>query len=186
VTAGAEAVLGRKRLRAAIHAPDHPRRRHVRRRACRPELAPVPQPSVDLVTDSAQYTVRFVNGLYRTTIGYTYTNRSGRAVSATRCHTAPPPLLEKKVGEEWVRAYSPVLLLCVDIPHFRIASGATYKGRLYVAAGRPGGNIGPAMEVTSIPGTYRLRWQLRAGDDPEARDAPFVEAISNEFQLIER
>jgi hypothetical protein len=154
--------------------------------ACRPELAPEPRPSVDLVTDSAQYTVRLVNGLYRTTIGYTYTNRSARAVSATHCHAPPPPLLEKKVGEEWVRAYNPILLLCLTIPHFRIAAGATYRGALYVAAGPPGGNAGPALQVTSIPGTYRLRWALRAGDDPEARDAPIVEAISNEFQLIER
>ena len=114
-----------------------------------------------------------------------YTNRSGDAVSATHCHTPPPPTLEKRVGEEWVRAYSPVMLMCLTIPHFRIAAGATYRGTLHFAAAPRGRNMAPALEVESIPGTYRLRWGLRAGNDPEARDAPMVEAISNEFRLVE-
>src|SRR5688572_6821059 len=151
---------------------------------CRPALAPEGQAGT-LATDSEQYTVRFVDGMYRATIGYLYTNRSGDAVSATHCHTPPPPTLEKRVGEEWVRAYSPVMLMCLTIPHFRIAAGATYRGTLHVAAAPRGRNMAPALEVESIPGTYRLRWGLRAGDDPEARDAPMVEAISNEFRLVE-
>jgi hypothetical protein len=154
--------------------------------SCRPVKTLESQARTTLTTDSAQYTIRFVDGLYRATIGYVYTNRSGNAVSATHCHSAPPPLLEKKVGEGWVRAYNPVMLMCLTIPHFRIAAGATYRGALHVAAAPRGRNMAPALEVESIPGIYRLRWALRAGDDPEARDAPVVETISNEFRLIER
>jgi hypothetical protein len=153
---------------------------------CRPLPAPDRQTQATLATDSREYAVRFETGMYRATIGYTYTNRSGDAVSATHCHTPPPPVLEKKVGEEWVRAYSPVQLMCLSIPHFRIAAGATYRGTLDFAAAPPGRNMAPVLEVESIPGTYRLRWALRAGEDPEARGAPVVEAISNEFRLVER
>jgi hypothetical protein len=154
--------------------------------ACRPPMPSEQQPRATLATDAAEYTVRLDVGMYRTTIGYTYTNRSGDAVSAVHCQTPPPPVLEKKVGEAWVRAYSPVMLMCLSIPHFQIAAGATYRGRLDFAAAPRGRNMAPELEVESIPGTYRLRWPLRAGSDPEARDAPTVEAISNEFQLVER
>jgi hypothetical protein len=153
---------------------------------CRRPLTSEQQARMTLVTDSAQYTVRLVDGMYRTTIGYVYTNRSGNAVSAVHCHTPPPPVLEKKVGEGWVRAYNPVMLMCLTIPHFRIAAGATYRSALHFAAAPPGRNMAPVLEVESIPGTYRLRWPLRAGNDPEAPGAPIVEAISNEFRLVER
>jgi hypothetical protein len=76
--------------------------------------------------------------------------------------------------------------MCLTIPHFRIAAGATYRGTLHFAAAPPGRNMAPVLEVESIPGTYRLRWALRAGSDPEAPGAPVVEAISNEFRLVER
>jgi hypothetical protein len=144
------------------------------------------QPRVTLVTDSTQYTVRLVDGMYRARIGYTYTNRSGDAVSTNHCHTPPPPILEKRVGDGWVRAYSAVMLMCLTIPPFRIAAGETYRGTLDLAVAPRGVNAAPALEVDAIPGTYRLRWALRAGNDPDARDAPTVEAISNEFRLIER
>jgi hypothetical protein len=153
---------------------------------CRPLPAPDRQARATLVTDSTEYTVRLVDGMYRTMIGYTYTNNSGDAVSATHCQAPPPPVLEKRVGEAWVRAYDPVMLMCLTIPHFRIAAGSTYRGTLHVAAAPPGRNVAPVFEVESIPGTYRLRWTLRAGNDPEAPGAAVVEAISNEFRLIER
>ena len=154
--------------------------------ACRASPASQPRPPATLATDSAQYTVRFVDGMYRTTIGYVYTNRSDDAVSATHCDAPPPPMLEKQVGDRWVRAYDPVMLMCLTIPHFHIARGATYRGVLHVGAAPRGHNMAPALEVESIPGTYRLRWRLRAGSDPEVAGAPIVEAISNEFRLVER
>jgi hypothetical protein len=150
--------------------------------ACSAALTPE-QPGVALTTDAAEYTVRLENGMYSASIGYTYMNRSGRAVSATHCHTPPPPILEKSVGSEWVRAYDPVQLLCISIPHFQIGPGQTYRGTLHFSASEPGRNVFPVLKVDEIPGTYRLRRILRAGPDPEARAAPTVEAISNEFQL---
>src|SRR5687767_12758871 len=115
---------------------------------CRPAAAPEGQ-AATLATDSEQYTVRFVDGMHRATIGYVYTNRSADAVSATHCHTPPPPTLEKRVGEEWVRAYNPVMLMCLTIPHFRIAAGATYRGALHFDAAPRGRNRMPTLEVES-------------------------------------
>ncbi|MFN2564963.1 MAG: hypothetical protein ABR499_08140 [Gemmatimonadaceae bacterium] len=151
-----------------------------------PPAPPAPPAPIaaTLVTDSAQYTVRFVNGMYRARIGYRYTNQSGDAVSVAYCRTPPPPLLEKKVGGEWVQAYSAVVLLCRSIPDFRIPAGGTYRGALDLAAAPRGRNEVPILEVDSVPGTYRLRWELRAGNDPDV--GAVVEAISNEFRLVER
>jgi hypothetical protein len=154
--------------------------------ACRPPATPNGQERITLQSDSSQYTVRLIDGMYRATIGYTYTNRSGDAVSSTHCHTPPPPILEKKVGPDWVRAYDAVLLMCLTIPHFQIADGATYHGTLHLSVAQPGRNMLPALLVDPVSGTYRLRWRLRTGSDPEARVASTVEAISNEFVLIER
>ena len=143
-------------------------------------------PAATLVTDSTEYSVRFEGGFYRATIGYRYTNRSGHAVSANYCRTPPPPVLEKKVGAAWVRAYSPIMLMCLSHPPFRIAVGETYRGVLALDAAPRGRNAAPTFDVESVPGTYRLRWRLVAGSDPDAKDAPAVEAVSNEFRLVER
>jgi hypothetical protein len=151
-----------------------------------PPQARAGQSGASLVTDSTQYTVRFVDRMYRARIGYTYTNRTGQPVSRNYCRTPPPPVLEKLVDGKWVRAYRPMMPACLTTPPFRIAPGATYRGTLNFAAVPPGQNAAPALEVGSVPGTYRLRWMLTAGNDPEAAAAATVEAISNEFRLIER
>jgi lysophospholipase L1-like esterase len=121
--------------------------------------------------------------MYRATIGYTYTNRSGDAVSASYCGTPPPPVLEKNVAGKWVRAYDDVRLLCRSFPDFRIPAGTTYRSAVHMAVAPRGRNRIPYLEVDSIPGTYRLRWPLRAGNDPDV--GAILEAISNEFRLVE-
>jgi len=76
-----------------------------------------------LVTDSAEYTVRFVKPFYRARIGFAYTNHTGDAVSANMCHGPTPPTLEKEVSPGgWVVAYSPFLQLCRSEPPFRVVA----------------------------------------------------------------
>ena len=154
--------------------------------ACRPTVARDQPSGTALVTDSTQYGVRIADGMYRAAIGYTYTNRTGDAVSMNYCRTPTPPILEKSVGGTWVRAYAAVVLMCLSHPPFRIAAGDTYRGTLDLAAAPRGSNTAPTLDVDSVPGTYRLRWTLRAGNDPDAPGAPSVEAVSNEFRLILR
>ena len=137
------------------------------------------------VTDSTRYGVRRDGAMYRADIGYRLTNRSGRTISQNYCQTPTPPALEKLVGGSWVTAYNAVVRLCLTLPPFRVRHGETYRGVVRLAAAPPGRGIAPELLVESGPGTYRLRWRFSAGEDPEANQ-PTVEAISNEFQLVER
>jgi len=138
------------------------------------------------VTDSVQYRIRVENRFYRGEIGYRFTNPTGATLSRTYCHNAPPPELEKNVGGRWVVAFHPARLLCENIPPFRIAPRATYRGTLDFRAAQPGLAIYPHLEVDSIDGIYRLHWFLVVGAEPRAAGAATLEAISNEFQLAER
>jgi hypothetical protein len=137
-----------------------------------------------LQTDSAQYHVRYTDPWYSATIGYVFRNGGHTAVSSNYCRTPPPPILEKDMGGgHWVRAYDQIVLLCKTIPPFRVAAGRTYRGTLHVAVARPDAHMGPSLEVDSIPGTYRLRWKLIAGDDPDL-GRPVLEIVSSPFRLI--
>lgn len=156
--------------------------------ACHSVSDPRPEqqtPAATLASDSTEYAVRLENGLYRANIGYTYVNRSGETVSTNFCRTPPPPALEKNVDGRWVRAYSPIELLCLHLPPFRVADGESYRGAIVLAVAPPGSGNFPKLEVPSVSGTYRLRWALRKGANADD-GAPLVEAVSNEFLLVER
>lgn len=147
--------------------------------------APAPVRGATMQTDSTRYTVRFTKPVYRVRIGFVYTNGTDAPVSTNYCKTPGPPALEKEVSGRWVRAYDPIVLLCLAIPPFRLAAGQSYNGTLDVMVAQRGANFFPQLEVDSIPGTYRLRWALTAGSDPDAPDAASVEAISAPFELAE-
>jgi hypothetical protein len=152
--------------------------------ACRPRAnASSPASASELRTDSAGYGVQFDGRMYRTIIGYTFTNRSGGTVSQTICGGPQPPLLEKEVSPgRWVRAYSPVYKMCLTLPPFRLANGGTYRGVLSVAAGARGGRLAPTWDVDSISGMYRLSWTLHASADPDD-GAGAITTVSPAFQL---
>jgi hypothetical protein len=145
---------------------------------------PAPRPGATLRTDSARYEVSFTKPVYRVQIGFVYTNGTDAPVSTNYCKVPGPPALEKRVGGRWVRAYDPITLLCLSIPPFRLAPGQAYRGTLYVSVAERGANFLPQLEVDSIAGTYRLRWALTAGSDPDDPDAPSVEATSPPFELV--
>lgn len=135
-------------------------------------------------TDSAAFAVKSERFAYVATIGFTYVNHSGSPVSTTRCGKPGPQDLEKRVGSRWVQAYSPASLACLSTPNFVLANDDTYHSTLEFVAFEPGHGIGPALMVDSVDGTYRLRWSLVHGANPEDRSAPRIEAVSNEFRLI--
>ena len=154
--------------------------------ACRTAArrAPGGEPGPSIVTDSTQYTVHDVNGFYSANIGYSYTNRTGTTVSVNYCGKPGPVGIEKRVDGQWVGAYDPIVLACLTIPPFRLATGESYHGAFNFGAAQPGRNMMPVLEVDSVPGIYRLRWGLRRGPDPDATEASPVDAISNEFRLV--
>lgn len=138
-----------------------------------------------LHADSAEYTVRYTRPLYQASIGYVLTNGTATTVSANYCREPGPPALEKHVEGRWVPAYSPVILLCQTIPPFRLAPGATYRGRLALTVAAPGLNVEPRLLVESIGGTYRLHWVFQAGPDPDHPHAEPVEFLSGTFRLVD-
>ena len=134
-------------------------------------------------TDSAAFTVTFEQLTYRASIGFTYVNRSGSPVSAARCGKPGPPDLEKLIGSRWTRVYSPISVLCRSNTDFVLGNNATYHATLDFVAFEPGHNMQPSLRVDSIDGTYRLRWSLVSGSNPDKKNALRVETLSNNFQL---
>ena len=155
--------------------------------ACRTLPGSGHQAGARLRADSAQYTVRFDGAHYRASIGYRYENHTAAPVSMTRCHAPRPPALEQEVAPgRWVALYDPMLLSCLSIPHFTLPAGGTYRGVVDLFVAPRGARAAPRLAVDSVAGTYRLRWVLRAGPDPEDQRAGLVEAISPPFHLIVR
>jgi len=120
-----------------------------------------------------------------TRIGWRFTNPTGVTLSTNYCQQPAPPALQKRVNGQWVVAPDDAVAvpLCQAIPPFRLPPNETYRStRLFRT---PGPNVGmdPMTQVDSINGTYRLRWGLRVGPDPDAPGAATIEAVSNEFRL---
>jgi L,D-peptidoglycan transpeptidase YkuD (ErfK/YbiS/YcfS/YnhG family) len=118
---------------------------------------------------------------YSATIPFVYVNTTSSPVSKRGCGT-PHPKLEKKAGNLWVSAYSPVELMCLTVPDFSIPSGRHYADVLRVFAREPGHNSVTEWNG-SVDGTYRLRWDFVEGTDAGVPGARKVETVSNEFQM---
>jgi len=148
-------------------------------------LAPSTRPlTATLRTDSTEIGAHRSGFYYLANIGFVYTNTTAKPVSMTGCGGPPFPQLEKNVGGKWVVAYYPVYLACLTKPDFMIESGATFRGVLQFMASEPGHNTAPELNVDSIDGFYRLRWDFREGTDATAPGSRSVESISNEFQMV--
>src|SRR5438128_1943071 len=68
---------------------------------------------VDFQTDASAYVLHAGSIAYEGAIEVTYTNHSGSNVYFVNCRGGTGVTLEKKVGEQWVPAYSPVRLMCL-------------------------------------------------------------------------
>lgn len=145
-------------------------------------------PGAPLRTDQSVYTLKTTGGTHHLSIGFTFTNPTARRAYVPTCRTPHPPGLEKWQNGAWVRAYSPVVLQCLG-PPLIIEPGATYTGTLEVNAGRAGANQYPQFQVQSIPGTYRLVWNVLGSwtpDGPEpglGRPLPLEQRVSNSFRI---
>jgi hypothetical protein len=96
------------------------------------------------------------------------------------------PDLEKKVNNRWVAAYYPAYLACLTHPDFLLEAGSQIHEVLQFMAFQPGHNTMPELQVDSIDGIYRLRWDFMEGKDASARGARRVESTSNEFHMTLR
>lgn len=147
-------------------------------------LAPSARPlTAALRTDSTEIGAHRSGFYYLANIGFVYTNTTAKPVSMAGCGPRFPDL-EKNVGGKWVAAYYPVYLACLMKPDFMIESGATFRGVLQFMASEPGHKTFPELNVDSIDGVYRLRWDFREGIEAMAPGTRIVKSISNEFQMV--
>ncbi|HET9985008.1 MAG TPA: hypothetical protein VFQ38_15520 [Longimicrobiales bacterium] len=129
-------------------------------------------------TDSAAYTLRRSDTGLQGAIGFTFTNRTGRDLFAGGCISPDPPHLERLVGDEWVVAYAPIVLLCWTPPR-RIRDGESYRSALHISVPLAGTSGAPPWQSGLVPGTYRLVW------DALSVPAPLPDELrtSNSFTL---
>jgi hypothetical protein len=141
------------------------------------------RPKVVLSADSAEYTIGLRGPLHTAYIDFQFTNRTGSTVSANSCGAPIPPEVQKRRADgSWVFAYNPLVLTCRTQPAFSVPDGGSYHGTLTVVAGRDS-NISPTLLDDSVPGSYRLKWRLRVGPNPDDETAPIFEPVSSPFRL---
>ncbi len=140
-----------------------------------------------LRTEHLEYELRHTESGFEGEIAFAYTNRTGETVSLINCRGNVPPSLEKREGDGWVTAWTPVTLMCLS-PPVVIEPDATFTDTLRIVAGRPSGDVRPRFQVAEVEGTYRLVWHWAVHDyDPDRQGfgdpLPLEERISNSFVL---
>lgn len=170
------------------------------------EIHDLGKATIALRTDSTSYTARRITlspkgALERQRvefeIGFIYTNHTARPRYFPGCNPKfPPPVLEKYESGQWVVAFGAISDLCARPPATAVAPGETLRstfavqGFIPVPNPPPGaGRVAPEFE-TSVPGTYRLRWDNIYDVWDEDRyyasvRAPESERTSTEFQVVE-
>jgi len=136
-------------------------------------------------TDAAEYRLRPSGVGLEVDIPYVYTNRTGWTVYLENCQRGFALWLDRKVGDEWRRAWSPVQLLCLSEP-IVIRNGTTFVDTLHVWGALPGHDTGPAFETDDPSGVYRIVWGSAYSfyaDDAYSSQLPLDARISNEFLL---
>lgn len=145
--------------------------------------------SAAIQTDADAYDLRAGPIGYTATIGFVFTNRRQTPVYVANCGGDAPPGLERFRNGEWVRAWTPVVRLCLS-PSIVIEAGKKYQGELDLFAGYPDGNTYPKFKTAPIPGVYRLVWDFLLSSH-DSRDYPYDplpldERVSNSFTLTTR
>jgi hypothetical protein len=141
---------------------------------------------VAIVTDSQEIAVTLEGISYRASIGFTFTNTTGRVISRSGCGGPGWPDVEKNVGDRWVPAFYQIYLACRTYPDFSWQPGAKFHDRVTFMAFVRGKRNLPELMVDSIDGVYRLHWSFTEGRDPSAKNARRVDAISNSFHMTLR
>lgn len=143
-----------------------------------------PDANAAIVTGSDSYLLRQTDSGFEAQMDQTFTNRTAETAYVINCHGGFSLSLERWQGGEWVRAWSPVVLLCLSEP-IVIEPGGTFSHTVHVFAGHAGSNVHPQFEVTEIEGMYRLVWHALVHDyvDGSGSPLPLRERVSNTFRI---
>ena len=119
-----------------------------------PDKVQAPVATGLVVTDATQYDARLLTGGRDRVVfevPFEIRNTTSGPLYRLGCGSAPPPTLEKRVGDEWVTAFAPVVNRCLS-PPFEIAPGAVIREALQVVGYLPGQSAAPEYR-TEIEGT---------------------------------
>ncbi|HSM07341.1 MAG TPA: hypothetical protein VK858_22120 [Longimicrobiales bacterium] len=153
-----------------------------------PTLTAPGTPEPLLQTGSLEYTLEPTSGeVHEVVIPYSFTNRTGSAVSIRNCDGVFSLGLERKTTAGWVRSWSSTLVLCVSAP-IVIAPGEAYHDFVTVQAAPPTAYSGMELPLESAPGTYRIVWDRPlVGYDDGAPDSGSIlskeQRVSNAFTM---
>lgn len=154
--------------------------------ACHDPLEPSDVGGVLLRTDAPAYSIEETDRAFVVDIPFTFTNATGETVYVPNCRGMAPPILQKRVGDEWVLAYVPVVLACLSAP-IVIERDHLYSGTLEVRAWK-GDNVAPKFRIAELNGLYRLVWPGPVHDYDDAEPGfgerlPDEHRTSNPFTL---
>jgi hypothetical protein len=140
-----------------------------------------------LTTDAESYVLEPDGVGLGTVIGLSFTNPSNQPMYIVNCHGGLNTTLEKRVNGEWVRYWSPALLMCLS-PPIVVGPGETLTRSLAIWGALPGNNVEPAWASADVEGTYRMElgslvWNYSAGGQPFGDPVPVELRTSNEFTL---
>jgi hypothetical protein len=146
-----------------------------------------PQGETALTTSAPSYRLQRGSSGWSGSIDFTFTNRSAREISLLNCRGGYGLHLEKRVGEEWVPAWRPVMLMCLSQP-IRLAPGQSRRDTIPLFAGPRGSNTYPQFEVDEIDGIYRIvvntaYWNYDHGGPPWGQEPPLELRVSNPFEI---
>ena len=140
--------------------------------------------SASIQTAELHYTMEDDGVSHRLLVPTTYINRTGRTVYERWCSR----VLEKKVGNSWQVAFSPVCPSIAVEPTAYEPDTPHPIDFSVLAAYAP--NSGPRFELSPIPGIYRFRVDLYATRLPSpsgpagvADILPLADRITNAFWL---
>ena len=143
--------------------------------------------SPSIATDAERYTLERTSTGWSGRIGYRFTNSTDRTVSLLNCRGGYALELQKRQGDTWVTAWSPVLLQCLS-PPLRIQPGGSLPGILEIQAGRTGSNYYPQFSSDDIDGIYRLvivsaYWNYDHNGPPWGEPIPVSHRASDPFEI---
>lgn len=141
-----------------------------------PELLDLTEPPIH--TDQTTYVLETNASGWEGVIQIEYVNASARKMYLGNCHGAYSYFLEKREGEEWVPAWSPILPMCKS-PDIEIPAGEVFSDAVWVHGARPGTNVEPKFDVDEIDGTYRLVIFANWADEAP----PLEYRVSNTFEI---
>lgn len=139
-------------------------------------------------TSDREYVLRdTTNGDWlRASIPYRYQNRTQDPICMTHCNGAYFVRLEKRVMDEWVPAWNPVLPLCLSHPPITIQPGATLRDTLLVTHGTRE-DTRPQIDASDLEGVYRLdvtaASRLSSSDQCGDEQVSKQDRVSNRFVL---